>query len=73
MLAALLVPRVVCIGPVNHRHRRVDLGDARLHLLEQLLLQLLGRSEYLLGVGVLLNQMLADVRTQNLGLAEHLM
>src|SRR3546814_1114134 len=51
VLAAGLVALVVGEGPVGARHRAVVLLDARLHLLEELLLQGLRRRHHRFGVG----------------------
>lgn len=62
ILQALLRARVVRVGAVLHRHRHVGLLDAGDELLEELLLERLGRCHARLGEGVLGREVRQDLR-----------
>jgi hypothetical protein len=72
VLPAGLEALVIGIGAVGARHRAVVLLDARLHLLEELRLQGLGRRHGRIGMGVLGLQVGADIRVEQTGIAHHL-
>src|SRR5690606_18684363 len=73
MLGADFVAAVVFPRTVRRRNGGVVFLDPPLHLGEQLRLQRLGGGQHGLGVGVLGLQVLADVGSENLGIAKHLL